>query len=770
MNIYLLLTMFLVVASVIGIAAAALHRSKANGKTILQKAAILLAADLILLYAADLFLFQFTLYNNTAQPLFGIAFAEIALTASIFLIRPKKNNLHKFLDAAVRIICLTLMLELVVFCGKCYSFQPVSDNVKFSDAGIDVAFSNERAVLEEMDILVCGDTDVTLSLNTDHAKYLMFDTDTLDMFYQVTLRISDNNFSLDPQKFGHTWMNASQKILAFPVDPYEMLYNAKLIFRNVNEETPIRLTGLTITNVKPYSFSLVRFFGLAAVLSFLAAVKIFAWYKISYNRKLYNHRAIVLAVLLFCLSATYWVFPSYKTELLPYTIEDGVGTYDPYAQTFDAWQRGQVHLAVEADPVLSEIENPYDRSLRDEYSAVTEWDKAFYNGKYYSYFGIAPVIFVYYPIYLLTGKIPNVTIAAGIFSMLSVSFLFGFMMAAVRRYGRRVNFLLLLCGLIASSAASGIVLCAHYADRYYVAISAGICFLYLFLWLGLEAVMAKKQIPRCILLAGCGLAISAAVLSRPPMALYAVLLIPPFLKFICRKDLRVPQKTASVTSFAVPLLIGAAVTMAYNAARFGSPLDFGSAYQLTVSNTAANRVSLSEIPAALTYYFLNPVAFNGVFPFIEQTGPSFSDTSHYVYLNAGFGAFMFPMIPAAILLLRYVCRNSTLEKRWVFCMAFAVSVVLAFIDYCVGGYNSRYLCDFLPILAVFSVLTLLHVQRQTRTLPALNGTFSRISAVLMILAPVFMFALLLSLGEHFSIWTSNPEFYFDLHDLIVFWR
>ncbi len=770
MNIYLLLSMFLVFAALIGLAAASMRDPNANGKKLLQKAGILLVADLILLYAADLLLFRFTLYDNTAQPFFGIALAEIALNAGILFVQPKKNLLHRFLDAAVRIVCIVTMLELVVFCGKCYSLQPDSYAVGFRDAEITAEFSNERAVLDGSDILVAGDTDITLSLNADDVRYLLFDTETEDTFYQVTLRVSDNNFSLDPQKSGHTWMNASQEVLAFPVDPYETLYDAKLTFRNVDERTPVRLTGLTITNVKPYSFSLVRMLVLAGVCIFLAAVKTFAWYKINYNRRVYSHRAIVLAVLLLCLSGIYWVFPSYQAEFYPYTTEEGVGTYDPYAQTFDAWQRGQLHLAVEADPILSEIDNPYDRSVRDTSGAVTEWDRAFYDGKYYSYFGIAPVILVYYPAYLLTGKIPNAAAASGIFAMVSVIFLFGFIMAAVRRYGKRVNFLLLLCGLTGAAAASGIVHCAHYADRYYLAIIAGICFLYLFLWLGLEAVMAKKQLSRCLFLAGCGLAIALTVLSRPTLALYAVLLIPPFLGFIRRRDLRVPQKTASVASFAVPLLIGAAVTMAYNAARFGSPLDFGSSYQLTVSNTAANNVSLSEIPAAMAYYFLNSVKLNGTFPFIEQIGPAFSSSTHYVYIVAGYGVFMFVMIPAALLLLRYVTKNSNAEKRWVFRLAFLLAAVLAILDYCVGGYNSRYLCDILPILSVFSVLTLLYVQRQTRTVPALCGTFSRVSAVLMLLAPVFMLMLLLSLGEHFSIWTADPEFYFDLRDLIVFWR
>ena len=57
--------------------------------------------------------------------------------------------------------------------------------------------------------------------------------------------------------------------------------------------------------------------------------------------------------------------------------------------------------------VVVDPENPYDRAARDKAGVWYMWDRALYNGKYYSYFGIAPILTVYYPCQLLTGKLPG---------------------------------------------------------------------------------------------------------------------------------------------------------------------------------------------------------------------------------------------------------------------------------------------------------------------------------------------------------------------------
>ncbi len=725
-----------------------------SDRSLLRKGGILLFAELILLYAFHLALFRFTLCTEPEIPLFS--FASLLLGSSVLFLQKAEHTVRlcRFLRTAVKCICLALLLEFTVFSAGCYSIHPTSRSVPLADARV-----KGNAEPANGGIRISGNTQITVPLELCDVRHVVLAVESEDVFYQIACRMTDENFSLDPQKIGERWMNPSQYSVRFAVSPYGTIHEVQLQFSEVKDDAPVQLSGMTVSNVRPYRFSLLRVLLLAGILCLLAAVRIFRWHRICYDRGNLLHREAIAAMLIACVFALLSTVPLWEAYLVPYDPAAGADPYDPYAQTFDAWQRGQLHLETEVDPVLAELENPYDRSVRHEAGADAEWDKAFYNGKYYSYFGIAPVVFVYYPIWLCTGKLPTPALAAAVFSAAGMVFLILLLLTLLRRYCRRVNLLLLLCGIAAAASASGLFLCANYADRYYVAVAAGTCFLCLFLWLGLEAVMANTQRSRCLLLAGCGTAIAAAVLSRPLISLYALLLVPPFWTFIRRKDLHVRCKVAAAASFAVPLVIGAAVTMTYNAARFSSPLDFGSTYQLTVSNIAANRISLREFPAALVYYFLNPVQLGGTFPYITQYTPIFAQNGHYVYLADGFGAFMFFCIPAAFLLPARMSGKP--EQRAVCITAFVLPVLIAFLDYCMGGYNTRYLCDILPVLAVFSVFVILDAQHRRRKSPAVR----KAAFLLFLQAPVFLTALLLSLSEELSLWRGTPEFYYIVQGL-----
>ncbi len=713
-----------------------------------RKAAVCTITELLLVYGFHWGLCRFTLCEAPAVPVIAFAFA-VCLVSAILLYRDRpENRLHRFLYIAARMVCLSFFLEIFVFCASSYSLHPaVHTPQKTAVSG--------HAEPAPQGTEVSGNAVLRLTMNAPDIRYLRVYTESADDFYEITCRMTDDNFSQAMQETGTLWMNPSQNTVCFPVSAYGTLYEAELVFRDVQTDTPVLVTAVEASNVRPWSFSLLRMLGLSALLCLLAAIRIFRWHQLCYDRTNLIHTEAIAFLLLFCICAQLTVCPTWNIQLTPYSLSAGVDDYDPYAQTFDAWQRGQLHLAVEPDPLLAALDNPYDRSAREAAGADAEWDKAYYQGRYYSYFGIAPVIFLYYPVWLCTGRLPDTEFAAAFFSCAGMVFLFLLILTIIRKYFPRVKLLLLLCGLAAAAAVSGLFLCAHYADRYYVAIAAGICFLCLFLWLGLEATLAQTGRKRCLLLAGCGTAVAAAVLSRPMTALYAVMLIPAFRSLLCRRELAARQKTQAVLSLAVPLAVGACVTMAYNAARFGSPFDFGTAYQLTVSNTAANRIDPAEFPAAMVHYFLNPLQFGGQFPYFRMAAAEFAQTGRYLYLTDGFGAFCFLCIPAALLILPQMKGERELQTMCI--IGFLTAVLTAFLDFCMGGYNTRYLCDILPVLAVCSTAVLLKTDR-------------RGSPLLLLQAPFLQLVLFLSLGEQFTIWRGNPSFYFILRDLFVFWQ
>lgn len=728
-------------------------------KNRLRKGIFLAAAQLLLLYAASLALCRFTLGASDTLPL-AVITAGLLGTSALYCFRsPQPSRLRRFALGSIGCVCISILLEFVLFCGNCYSTHPRSEEIPLSEW-------NVMGLYEKKDdcIVVQGNANLILSLERKDVRYLTVNVESEDAIYGIRCQMNDENHSMQLQDIGRNLMNHAQTSTRFSIIPHGTVYKLDLQFEDVQPETPVNVTGLSIQNVKPFGFSLPRILLLSGILVLFTAIRCFRWHRIYYDRHNLIHKEILAFFFILCELIICNAMPLWSVRIEPYSTENVPHVYDVNALTFDAWQRGQVHVEIPVEPALLELENPYDMGMRESSGIAYEWDLALYDGKYYSYFGIAPVIFVYYPIWLCTGGIPTLELTALIFTILSVVFLFLLVLTLVRRYCKRVNFLLLLSGLAAAVCASGIFLCANFADRYYTTIIAAICFLYLFLWLGLEAVTARGQAVRCCLFAGCALAIAAAVLSRPLISLYALFLVPVFWNFIRRDDLHKRQRIAVIASFAVPLCIGAAVTMAYNAARFSSPLEFGAVYQLTVSDISANQVSLRYLPMAITYYFLNPMRMGEVFPFIHLSLPVFSQNARYFYLDAGCGAWTFLLIPAAMCFLPKLSAGR--EKRTLCIMAFALTAVIAFLDFCMGGYHIRYLCDILPVLAVFSVLVILDVQRRFRRSPTLR----RACHLLFLQAPVLMAVILLAYHSDSAVWYGFPDLFFELQELLVFWH
>jgi len=67
----------------------------------------------------------------------------------------------------------------------------------------------------------------------------------------------------------------------------------------------------------------------------------------------------------------------------------------------------------------------------------------------------------------------------------------------------------------------------------------------------------------------------------------------------------------------VPAIAVVAPLMAYNAIRFGGPLDFGSEYRLTVTDMTRYSLPAADIPYMAFYYLLLPARFTGSFPFMS---------------------------------------------------------------------------------------------------------------------------------------------------------
>ena len=408
-----------------------------------------------------------------------------------------------------------------------------------------------------------------------------------------------------------------------------------------------------------------------------------------------------------------------EKELVEYEVGGRVPA-DIYIRQFDAWQKGQIELDLPVDHRLAELENPYDPDARRKSGAAYSWDYAFFDGKYYSYFGIAPILTVHAPIYALTGKLPNIPYTCLILAIAAVITTALAYREVVLRFIKKPNLWLFLLGLAGTVCASGVYLGALCSDMYYVAVLSAQTFSMAFVALAVRSMSEKKLWARMVMLVLAAIALTLTVWSRPTVALMCVAVFPLFIEFIfkIRKD-TLKDGLLTVASFALPLIAGAIAVMWYNNARFGSPLDFGANYQLTVSDVSLNTIDLKYLFSSFFSYFLCPMWQMEGKPFIEmQRIMVLPGNSRYFYADRACGVFAYGL-PLGILLYP---RLALIEKHrgerdvWktaVVCATAILALGIAFSDFCLGGVNMRYVYDISVILAMISAAVLINLTEKS---------------------------------------------------------
>ncbi len=442
-----------------------------------------------------------------------------------------------------------------------------------------------------------------------------------------------------------------------------------------------------------------------------------------YDANRASHRTLMLLSVLLCvmIALTFSLFTRTEdgAEDVAYPLQGSVANYSPYYQQFDAWMKGQLHIDYPADPGLAELENPYDRAERDDAEIYYLWDRAYYDGNYYCYFGPAPVVTVYAPYYLLTGSLPGEYFVAFVFVLLTAVFLplAFFKLAEVSKLKAPV----LLCVLSAPAIflSSLVLLLLRGRTRFYfIAVLAGCAFISLFAYLFFAALASKAGWRRNTLFALSGVAYALAFHSRLNIAFGAAIIILPALWFfIVRREApsrgHIRSVIGELASLGAPVALGLALAMAHNALRFSGPFDFGTSYQLTVADVSTYKLTLADLPYAIYHYFLEIPKESKVFPYISFNYNKFTTYGHYVYNDAMVGLFSAPMLISVIASPAVIFSGRFTVRRRVMVAASALAlIVLALLDFCLGGVIYRYTCDLTFIASLLSAVVLFSIYEQ----------------------------------------------------------
>ena len=198
-------------------------------------------------------------------------------------------------------------------------------------------------------------------------------------------------------------------------------------------------------------------------------------YLVRYDHRKKGHRALNYAVIAVCLGITFleflaisphntkmWAFDVFGDGLMIYTNEkhqilqdyprtqEEISDSDAYTQLLDAFLKGQLNIDVYVDPKLEQLEDIYDFSERTANNIRFTWDRPYHDGKYFVYFGMAPMLMAHAPIYFLTGKIPSVALAGVWLASLAILSMLWGLRTMVLAMVARPNMLLYLGAQVAA--------------------------------------------------------------------------------------------------------------------------------------------------------------------------------------------------------------------------------------------------------------------------------------------------------------------------------
>lgn len=419
--------------------------------------------------------------------------------------------------------------------------------------------------------------------------------------------------------------------------------------------------------------------------------------------------------------------------------------FDPlqYQRLGDALLHGHTWLDLQVDNSLQAMSNPYDFSQRQALNrstgAVYYWDHAYFQGKYYCYFGVLPAVFLFAPFEALTGHWLPTWAASW---LLSVGFtVFAALLATkfVARYFPHISqALAVMCTLtlmVANSMWYYVFAPSFYGIPMLMSMMITAAALYFWVsarrdaasgkWAGLakfadamvaastgtastdtNATTAAAVQPHSTTLSAWRVVLGSVLMtmnvgSRPQFAIAFLLAVPIFWDEIRHTRQLFSRSSWKLTlAAALGALIVLVPLLGYNAARFGSLLDFGSDYNLTAFDMTSQRPSKFLMAAALFVQLFQPIAISPRFPFVQTT-----DNALPLPCEPSLGG-IFAIVPFTVLALGFwmMRRQLKAHRVWgltVLCLALAA--VALWFDTSIGGVNNRYYGDYAYLIALAAI-------------------------------------------------------------------
>lgn len=428
----------------------------------------------------------------------------------------------------------------------------------------------------------------------------------------------------------------------------------------------------------------------------------------------------------------------------------------------DAFEHHQVNLLEEPSEDLLKLDDPYEYVKRDAEvgSGNFLWDHCFYNGKYYSYYGIGPVLALFLPYHLITGYYFPSGWATLMFSLIGILFLTKIYLAVIEKKFRDLPTNTVTAGLITLQLSSGIMFSAARPLFYELAIASGFMCVAIGAYLLMTSNILWDGKISYVRLGFASFFLGYAVLCRPTLAVYCIAALFFFAGGLKKAldGLEKRQKTRTFFKYAavalVPLGIIALGQMTYNYLRFDNPLDFGIQYSLTINDFTHAEFHWKYVLINMYAYLFNMPHFTPrKFTYLASSAERFGINGYTFFDDAGKNLVSVGIIYRALPMFAYLFSGKALqrvEKKKRILPALLIGVTCILMPLAIifssweSGYAVRYNADFswqMVIGALVVAFTLYKSikSESTKKLVDLIFTFSTVVCVYVNIAQLIAF-------------------------------
>lgn len=389
----------------------------------------------------------------------------------------------------------------------------------------------------------------------------------------------------------------------------------------------------------------------------------------------------------------------------------------------DAFIKGHVYLDTEPSPELLALENPYDPSARSGISFL--WDHLLYNGKYYSYYGIAPVFMIFLPFKLITGYYFGDGPAVLLFTIIGLFFMALSYETLIKNMATKRSIpsylkysLFLLLGL-------GCGALFQVTRPYFYEVSTSSAFMCMMIALfhisksGLIYKIENNKWQKYHFVMA-SLWLSLAVLSRATTILYALMHLI-LLGFYFYHNYKEMDKKDIILFFVlslVPYLVFGSIQCVYNYLRFGNIFDFGIEYSLTIADFKHMPFHFGNVLTSLYNFMFAPPIYVERAYFLYGNNVRFGSAYYFFETSSSIGLIYRMPIILCLLLFPFLISYSKKERiehiftRWLPCVVIPfVQVILTW----QSGFATRYYTDFAWPLMFFAIFTFIRFYDEKMT-------------------------------------------------------